>query len=131
MKRLSLILLILLQPLNAKATTEQIPGSFDWPIIGLELGLGGIIGFAIGYFFKKSLKILFFTLGFITLILVLLSQFEFINIQWDLIETTYSSAIEGTGGSKEILESISSWLKDRIPLGGGLIVGFFAGLKIG
>lgn len=111
--------------------TESSYHSLNWPVVGMEFGLGGLIGFAIGYFFKKSLKIVLFTLGFITLILVLLNQFEFVNIQWKTIEMAYSSAVEGTGGSKQILESITQWLSDRIPLGGGLVVGFFAGLKFG
>lgn len=131
MKKLLPILFILFRPVVVKASVESVTETLDWPLIGLEMGLGGILGFAIGYFFKKSLKIVFFVLGFMTLILVLLSQFDFINIQWDLIESTYSSAVEGTGGSRELLDSISLWLTDRIPLGGGLVIGFFAGLKMG
>lgn len=129
------IMLFLLGSAAAKANPTEYPEyvdqTLDWPLIGMELGLGGIIGFAIGYFFKKSLKISLFTLGFVTFILVLLNQFQFVNIQWEIIEATYSSAVEGTGGSREILEGISQWLMDRIPLGGGLLVGFFAGLKMG
>lgn len=132
MKKITFILLFLFSPFITKASTESLTvPDFDWPIIGMELGLGGILGFSIGYFFKKSLKIILFALGLVTFILLLLSQFNYINIQWEHIEAAYSSAMAGTGGSKEILNNISLWLKDRIPLGGGLLVGFFAGLKIG
>lgn len=132
MKKLVFILLILFQPFLPKASAETFPiPDIDWPLLGMELGLGGILGFSIGYFFKKSLKIILFAAGLITFILLLLSQFNYINIQWEHIEAAYSSTMASTGGSKEILNTITIWLKERIPLGGGLLIGFFAGLKMG
>lgn len=115
-----------------KKEVKALPDlSLNWPLAGAELGLGGLVGFAIGYFFKKSLKVAFLAAGCISLVLVLLSQLDLVSIQWGAIERTYSSAVEGAGGSRQILESIIQWLTDRVPLGGGLTIGFLVGMKVG
>jgi len=103
----------------------------NWRVLGGQAGLGVVMGFAVGFVLKKSLKMALFLVGTIVLLQVLLTQFGFVTIHWDKIQASYDSAVATTGGGKGIIDSVLAWLSNSIAIGGGLAVGFFAGLKMG
>src|SRR5690606_41999802 len=72
---------------------EPIGGSIDWPVIGQQVGLGMLLGFAVGYLAKKALKVALVVAGILFLLLVGLQHYDFIAINWTRMEETYSQAL--------------------------------------
>ena len=95
----------------------------------LEMGTGFLIGLAVGYFLKKSFKILLALLGVgIILIFVLESQ-HVVTINEDGLAQTVSA------GSEQF-KHFAGFLKDRLARlqfagSASAVAGFLAGLKMG
>jgi uncharacterized membrane protein (Fun14 family) len=104
--------------------TEQIP-ELPW----LEMGSGFMIGLAVGYFLKKSFKVLLALLGVgIILIFVLESQ-KVVTINEEGLARTVAA------GSEQF-KHFAAFLKERLSRlsfagTGSAVAGFFAGLKMG
>jgi len=103
---------------------EKIP-ELPW----LEMGTGFLIGLAVGYFLKKSFKILLALLGVgIILIFVLESQ-KVVSINEEGLAQTVAA------GSEQF-KHFAAFLKERLSRlsfssTGSAVAGFFAGLKMG
>ncbi len=104
---------------------------FDWGKLAGEIALGTLIGIAIGFTFKKSIKLLLVLLGFTAVILLLLEDIGVIAISWESVETIYETHVEEQGGLGQMFQQIVQWFSRSIPLGGSFVAGFFAGFKMG
>lgn len=105
--------------------------SIDWGLLGQRVGLGALLGLAVGYTAKKALKVLLIVTAVLLLVLLVLQQFDFISINWHVVEEAYTQAFQHENG---IFGSLSAWasqLDTLIPVAGSFIVGFFIGLKLG
>lgn len=109
---------------------ESLLEGLDLPLLGLEMGIGGVMGFAVGFFLKKSIKLLFLLLGFLIFIMVFLDQLGMIIIRWGAVEEAYDAVVR-EASARDLLFGFLEWLTRRIPLGGGLIAGFLLGFKVG
>lgn len=106
-------------------------GPIDWPLFGKQVGLGLVLGFAIGYVAKKALKVAVIAAGILVLTLVALQHYEFISINWQEIESVYNRSVNPPGGLDSQLRGWLDSLAAVIPGAGGFTVGFFWGLKKG
>lgn len=88
-------------------TTPMDNSGLDRRVLGGQAGLGVVMGFAIGFAVKKSLKMALFLTGVIVLPQVLLTQFGFTTINWDKIQASYTSAMATTGGGKRLISVIA------------------------
>ena len=114
--------------MDANATSSSIADKFlDLPY--LNMGSGFIIGLAVGYFFKKSFKILLLLLGLTIVLLFGLEHFDIIHIDQSHLQETVS---QGTG----LFKRFGLFLKERLSDFGfsgsaSAIGGFAVGLKMG
>lgn len=106
-------------------------GPIDWPVVGKQVGLGMLLGFAVGYVAKKALKIAFIVTGILFLTLVGLQHYDVISINWARIEAAYSQAVNPPGGFDSLLRGWVDSLAAVIPGAGGFAVGFFWGMRKG
>ncbi|NPA29777.1 MAG: hypothetical protein GXO33_06305 [Epsilonproteobacteria bacterium] len=103
---------------------QQLP---DLPY--LNMGSGFLIGLAVGYFLKKSFKILLFLMGAAIALTFALSQIHVVELHPDQLEHTVTT---GSGYFKQF----ALFLKDRLSAfgaagSGSAVAGFFVGLKMG
>ncbi|CAA6814194.1 MAG: Unknown protein [uncultured Sulfurovum sp.] len=99
----------------------------DSPIPFLEMGSSFIIGLAVGFFIKKSFKMVLFILGFALIISFYMESQGIFTINDKVLEESI------TNGSK-YFDYLVSAVKERITSfesGAGAIAGFLVGLKIG
>ena len=106
-------------------------GPIDWPVFGKQVGLGFVLGFAIGYVAKKALKIALVAVGILVLALVVLQNYGFISIHWQEIESVYNETLNPPGGLDSVVRGWVDSLAAVLPGAGGFTIGFFLGLKKG
>jgi len=97
------------------------------PIPYLELGSSFLIGLAVGYFIKKSYKIVLFILGFSLILIFFMESQDILTVNDQVLEKSIS-----TGST--YFEFLVSSIQDRITsfqTGIGAGAGFLVGLKIG
>jgi len=105
--------------------------SVDWGLLGQRVGLGVLLGLAVGYTAKKALKVLLVIVAVLLLVLLLLQHYSFISINWHIIEEAYTQAFRHPNG---IFGSLSGWasqLDMLIPVAGSFVMGFLIGLRLG
>lgn len=95
----------------------------------LEMGSGFLIGLSVGYFLKKSFKILILLMGLIVVSLFLLENQGVISIDEASLDKTV------TAGANTF-KTFANFLKERLgefsfASGGSAIAGFITGLKWG
>lgn len=95
----------------------------------LEMGTSFIIGLAIGYFLKKSFKILLLLLGVGLVVLFVMESKGMYTVDDATIQNGVSSGVDS-------FQSLVAMLKNRlsemeVTTGAGAIAGFIAGLKFG
>jgi uncharacterized membrane protein (Fun14 family) len=108
------------EPVNGTATADS-------PIPYLELGSSFLIGLAVGYFIKKSFKIVLFILGFSLILIFFMESQDILTVNDQVLEKSIS-----TGST--YFEFLVSSIQDRITsfqTGIGAGAGFLVGLKIG
>lgn len=106
------------------AIRDKLP-TLPW----LEMGSGFLIGLAVGYFLKKSFKVLLLLMGIGIVIIFLLESQHVVTINEDGLSHTVS---QGT----ELFKEFASFLKARLSRlnvagGASAVAGFFTGLKMG
>lgn len=106
-------------------------GDIDWGIIGGQLSLGVLLGLAIGFLAKKTLKILLILLGVLVLTGVALERMDVITIHWGNIEASYNAFLASSGGIGVMLQRWVTNFGGLIPVAGSFVVGFALGLKLG
>jgi len=95
----------------------------------LEMGSGFLIGLSIGYFLKKSFKVILIFMGLIMVSLFVLENNGVVTINEDSLDSTVSMGAEA-------FKSFAAFLKERLSRfsfasGGGATAGFVLGLKWG
>jgi len=92
-----------------------------------QLGIGGILGFFVGYAIKKLTKLLAVLAGLFALLLIYLGYQGVISVNYGKL----AEAVQGLmGGAGQAL----SWLTPiiaNLPFAGSFMAGMVAGLKIG
>jgi len=99
------------------------------PLGFLDLGTSFVIGMAVGFFLKKSLKLALFVLGFMLVAMFLMES----NGMFSVNETTLE---HGVSGGIDMFQSLAIFLKNRLDAmtfgkAGSAVAGFIVGLKIG
>ena len=95
----------------------------------LEMGSGFMIGLSVGYFFKKSFKILLLLIGIAIVFVFWLESRHVVSINETELSHTVS---QGTELFKEFADFLKTRLS-RLNVAGSAsaVAGFFAGLKMG
>jgi len=92
-----------------------------------QLGFGGLTGWAVGFFFKKSLKLLalLVAVGFITVQLMI--HFGYIpGVDWLRLGSDFSHVVD-----RSLFETVWHVLTENLPFGAGFGVGFVLGFRKG
>ncbi|WP_201351999.1 FUN14 domain-containing protein [Hydrogenimonas urashimensis] len=114
--------------MDANSTASTLTGKLpDLPY--LHMGSGFMIGLAVGYFLKKSFKLLLLLLGIALVLMFVLEHYGIVAINETGLEHTVSA---GTSAFREF----GTFLKERLDEFGfagsaSAIGGFAVGLKIG
>jgi len=90
---------------------------------------GFFIGLAVGYFFKKSFKIVLFIFGLFIVVMFYLQNQDIIHVSNDTLLSTSDKIVS-------LIKFTASFLKEKLSFlqlsgGAGAVAGFFAGLKFG
>ncbi|MBD3792899.1 MAG: hypothetical protein IE889_01895 [Campylobacterales bacterium] len=112
---------------NHTTTSNTVTEQSGFPF--LEMGTSFVIGLAIGYFLKKSFKLLLLLLGLGLVVLFVLESQGYFALNDQMIQNGVSSGVSS-------FQSLVGMLKDRLAnmeltTGAGAIAGFFAGIKFG
>ena len=107
-----------------RAISDKLP-AIPW----LEMGSGFLIGLAIGYFLKKSFKILLLLMGIALVVIFLLESQHVVTINEEGLSHTVAQG-------SELFKEFAAFLKARLSrlniVGGtSAVAGFYAGLKMG
>ncbi len=100
----------------------------DWPALGGQVGLGAILGYAVGYTAKKALKLAMLAVGALVLVTLLLEQQGLVTVHWSKLEALYASKMPQSG----LDGALRSWVESiarYVPLTGSFAVGFFLGFQ--
>jgi uncharacterized membrane protein (Fun14 family) len=96
------------------------------PIV-YQLGIGGILGFFIGYAIKKLTKLIAVLIGVFAVILIYLGYQGVININYDRLVETLQSLLGAAGQASAALTPVIA----NLPFAGSFIAGAAVGLKLG
>lgn len=105
--------------------------SIDWPLIGTQVGLGVLLGFAAGYTFKKAVKLAFLVGGILLFVLFALQNSGIISIEWNRIHALYNETFNPPEGFSAAFRSWVDTLAAMIPGVTGFTFGFFWGMAKG
>jgi len=94
-----------------------------------QISSGFLAGLSVGYFFKKSFKIMLFVMGLVLVATFWLKSNSVIEVDNNSILSSFDTIINGL---KMIVTYLHSKLSDlEISGGAGAVAGFLVGLKIG
>ncbi len=96
--------------------------------LGLNLGAGFILGFAVGYALKKIAKLVLIVGGLIVLILVYLHYKGIIVVNYAILQQVTEEILRKL---RMEVSGLLSFINTSIPFAGGFTVGFILGLKKG
>ena len=99
----------------------------DSPLPYLEMGSAFVIGLAVGFFIKKSFKMVLFILGFALIATFYMESQGIFTINDKVLE-------ESIGNGVKYFDYLVSAVKERITgfeSGAGALAGFVVGLKLG
>jgi len=92
-----------------------------------RLGFGGMLGWSVGFLFKKSLKLLAVLIALIFIgIQFLVARGYIQNIDWTAIGADFKAFL-----SEGFFTNLGSFLLKNLPFGAGFLAGFVVGLKMG
>jgi uncharacterized membrane protein (Fun14 family) len=109
--------------------TSILP-DWDWTALGKELGLGGVLGFAVGFAAKKAIKLVLVVAALLLLLAVALETQGIISIHWTALEASYTKALR----PEEVATSLRRLAQNvgrMIPLSGGFVLGCVIGFRRG
>lgn len=95
-----------------------------------QIGLGGVVGFAVGFTVKKVSKLAALLLGCIFILLQVLAYYGIVTIDWGPINHWWGRFVEPKALQGR-WETVRTILFANIPASGGAIPGFIMGLKMG
>lgn len=102
--------------------------NLSWSIL-LELCVAGLIGAVIGFITRKIGRQLILGLVFIAIIVLLLQYFNFVTIEWPMIQEAF-----GLDTGQTMQDTVRRYiilLQNKLPIVIAALVGFFIGYKIG
>ena len=92
-----------------------------------QLGVGGIIGFFVGYAIKKLTKLIGVIAGLIALLMIYLGYEGVISINYDKLTQMLQSLTGTAGQATSMLTPIIA----NLPFAGSFLAGTAVGLKLG
>ncbi len=92
-----------------------------------EASFFGLIGFALGYFSKKVVKLMLIFIAIMFMALQGLSYLDVLTMDWQKLIDVVNDLILNLKEN----DSISAVLQDRIPTAGALVTGYFLGFRRG
>ncbi len=92
-----------------------------------QLGIGGFLGFFVGYAVKKMTKILAVLIGIGALILIYLGYEGIISINYDKLTELVESLMGSAGQASTMLTPIVA----NLPFAGSFLAGLAVGVKLG
>lgn len=107
---------------------EASQASDVWSVVLLQLGGGGVLGFAAGYAFKKLLKLIMIIVGVFVLGLLALEYKGWVKVNYEAIARSIENAI--TGGTSTAV-SLKSHIIANLPFASAFLLGFSLGFKAG
>ena len=96
------------------------------PIV-YQLGIGGILGFFVGYAVKKITKVVAVLIGLGALILIYLGYTDVISINYDKL----AQMIQNLMGTASQASTILTPIIANLPFAGSFIAGLAVGIKLG
>lgn len=111
--------------------SEMQPFDVDWSAIGGQIALGTLIGIAVGFTIKKTLKLGLVLVGLLVLVALALQQYDVIVINWTTLEQLYNDSIQQSGGLFVMLRQWAESIGSLIPVAGSFVVGFLIGMRLG
>jgi len=96
------------------------------PIV-YQLGIGGVLGFFVGYAVKKITKIIAAIIGLIALFFIYLGYEGIINVNYDKL----AQMIENLMGTASQATTTLTPIVANLPFAGSFIAGMAVGLKLG
>lgn len=110
--------------------TVESGGALPWdtiaPVVG-QLGFGGLLGWAVGFTVKKSLKLAAIVAGVLFIGIQALVSLGYIDPpHWPRINADLSRLLD-----KSHFEAFWAILTRSLPFGGGFTVGFLLGFSAG
>ncbi len=105
------------------ATTQAVIAA-----VGLNLGVGFLLGLAAGYALKKIAKLALIIAGLLILALLVLEYKGFITVDYTLLERFTAKVLEWL---KLELAGLVGFVSSNVPFAGGFLAGFALGLKKG
>jgi len=106
-----------------------MPFDLNLPSLGLQLGSGAVIGFVIGYAFKKVAKIIAVLVGLELALFKLLESRGYMSVRWDKLSGGLLKAGESAAGAQppSWFMTILSTLSVSVGFAGGFFLGFKRG----
>ena len=104
--------------------------NWDWAPLGKELGLGGVLGFAVGFAAKKAMKLMLLVAALLLLLGVALETRGIISIHWTSLEAAYTNAFRPQAITSSLHRLVQT-VGRMIPLSGGFAVGCALGFRRG
>jgi uncharacterized membrane protein (Fun14 family) len=114
--------------------------TFDFGTIATSVGIGGGVGFLLGYAIKKVIKIVLVLAGLSIAALSYMQMQGIVAINWDKLDGATRGTFAGLGNVTEHFPSMLPGLGDHvltaisasgIPITGGLAAGFAFGFSKG
>jgi uncharacterized membrane protein (Fun14 family) len=114
-------------------TAQQAAAEKSSPLWGTvkpvlaQLAFGGVVGWSVGFLFKKAFKVLAITAALVFIVLqIMISQGYIEGIEWTKIGTGFKNTFD-----EGFFNGIWQFITRNIPFGGSFLVGFLIGLKKG
>lgn len=114
------------RPENRERDAGDDPLDDALPIV-TEASFFGMLGFALGYFAKKVVKLALLFTGMLAFLLMGLQYFDIITIDWSRAHQLFNDVVLNIKEN----QSISDFMKDRLPGAGGLVGGYVIGFRKG
>jgi len=108
-------------------TIEGLSSELLTPLV-VQLGFGGLAGFAIGYAIKKLLKLVIILIGIFLLGMAYLDYVDFIEVHYEKLAEAFRQLAERLLSEGGFLPGL---LSANLPAMGGFVVGFALGFKKG
>jgi uncharacterized membrane protein (Fun14 family) len=119
-----------MEPENANDTVDTLGEANPlWDIFGPllpQMGFGGVLGWAVGFFAKKSLKVVAIIVAFIFIMLQVMGHFGYIDVNFVKMGDDFSHY-----ANEDFFSGIWGFLTHNLPFGGSFVIGFLLGFKMG
>jgi uncharacterized membrane protein (Fun14 family) len=117
-----------MEPENANDALSE-PANPLWEIFGPllpQMGFGGVLGWAVGFFAKKSLKVVALIVAFFFIVLQVLGHYEYVDVNFVKMAQDF-----GQYANEDLVSAIWGFFTDNLPFGGSFVIGFMLGFKMG